>query len=79
MDYLTLLLSPILSNLLGLPPDAIGALLMGFLRKDLATAMLAPLNLTAQQLTVACTFLAVSFPCITPSPFCSRNWESRTC
>jgi ferrous iron transport protein B len=26
--------------------------------------MLAPLNLTAQQLTVASTFLAVSFPCI---------------
>jgi ferrous iron transport protein B len=37
---------------------------MGFLRKDLATAMLAPLQLTAQQLTVASTFLAVSFPCI---------------
>lgn len=64
MDYLTILLSPILSQLLGLPSDAIGALIMGFLRKDLATAMLAPLQLTAQQLTVASTFLAVSFPCI---------------
>ncbi|MEN6328829.1 MAG: ferrous iron transporter B [Methanobacteriaceae archaeon] len=64
MDYLTLLLSPILSQLLGLPSDAIGALIMGFLRKDLATAMLAPLGLTAQQLTVASTFLAVSFPCV---------------
>ena len=64
MDFLTILVSPILSNLLGLPDDAIGALIMGFLRKDLATAMLAPLNLTAQQLTVATTFLAVSFPCI---------------
>ena len=64
MDYLTILVSPLLSNLLGLPDDAIGALIMGFLRKDLATAMLAPLNLTAQQLTVATTFLAVSFPCV---------------
>ncbi|HMK54271.1 MAG TPA: ferrous iron transporter B [Methanobacteriaceae archaeon] len=64
MDFLTWILSPILSQLLGLPPDAIGALIMGFLRKDLATAMLAPLHLTAQQLTVASTFLAVSFPCI---------------
>ncbi|MDD1763880.1 MAG: hypothetical protein LUQ70_04085 [Methanobacteriaceae archaeon] len=64
MDYLTILLSPILSQLLGLPSDAIGALIMGFLRKELATAMLAPLNLTAQQLTVASTFLAVSFPCV---------------
>jgi len=64
MDYLTILLSPILSQLLGLPSDAIGALIMGFLRKELATAMLAPLNLTVQQLTVASTFLAVSFPCV---------------
>lgn len=64
MDYLTWILSPVLSTLLGLPSDAIGALIMGFLRKDLATAMLAPLNLTAQQLTVASIFLAVSFPCI---------------
>ncbi|MDP3066602.1 MAG: ferrous iron transporter B [Methanobacteriaceae archaeon] len=64
MEYLTWILSPVLSTLLGLPSDAIGALIMGFLRKDLATAMLAPLNLTAQQLTVSSTFLAVSFPCI---------------
>ncbi|MGC9516325.1 MAG: FeoB small GTPase domain-containing protein [Methanomicrobiales archaeon] len=64
MDLLTNLLSPIISTMLGLPNDAVGALLLGFLRKDLATAMLAPLNLTANQLVVACTVLAVSFPCI---------------
>ena len=64
MDALTNLLAPIISNLLGLPKDAVGALLLGFLRKDLATAMLAPLKLTANQLVVASTVLAVSFPCI---------------
>jgi ferrous iron transport protein B len=64
MDFLTVILTPIMSKLLGLPPDAIGALVMGFLRKDLATAMLAPLNLSIKQLVVASTFLAVTFPCI---------------
>jgi ferrous iron transport protein B len=64
MNFVTVILSPILSTMLGLPPDAIGALVMGFLRKDLATAMLAPLNLTIKQLVVASTFLAVTFPCI---------------
>jgi ferrous iron transport protein B len=64
MGFLTTLLSPILSQWLGLPPDAIGALIMGFLRKDLATAMLAPLNLTIKQLVVASTFLAITFPCV---------------
>lgn len=64
MNILISLFSPILSNLFGLPNEAIGALIMGFLRKDLATAMLAPMHLTANQLVVATTVLAVSFPCI---------------
>lgn len=64
MDVIIAALSPVLSNLFGLPSDAIGALVMGLLRKDLATAMLAPLNLGINQLVVASTVLAVSFPCI---------------
>ncbi|KAF5073498.1 Fe(2+) transporter FeoB [anaerobic digester metagenome] len=64
MNVIIAALSPVLSNLFGLPNDAIGALVMGLLRKDLATAMLAPLNLGINQLVVASTVLAVSFPCI---------------
>jgi len=64
MTALTNLLAPIISTMLGLPNDAVGALLLGFLRKDIATAMLAPLHLSPSQLVVACTVLAVSFPCI---------------
>jgi ferrous iron transport protein B len=64
MNFLITIFSPILSNLFGLPNEAIGALVMGFLRKDLATAMLAPMHLTANQLVVASTVLALSFPCI---------------
>jgi len=64
MNVLITIFSPILSNLFGLPNEAIGAIIMGFLRKDLATAMLAPMQLTANQLVVASTVLALSFPCI---------------
>ncbi|WP_286243203.1 nucleoside recognition domain-containing protein [Methanobacterium ferruginis] len=64
MSALSNLLAPIMSQMLGLPNQAIDALIMGFLRKDLATAMLAPLNLSPTQLVVACTVLASSFPCI---------------
>lgn len=64
MSALSSLLAPVMSQMLGLPNQAIDALIMGFLRKDLATAMLAPLNLTPGQLVVACTVLASSFPCI---------------
>lgn len=64
MSALSNLLAPIMTQMLGLPSQAIDALIMGFLRKDLATAMLAPLNLSPEQLVVACTVLASSFPCI---------------
>lgn len=61
---LTRLLGPFLNKIFGLPRSAVSALLMGFLRKDLAMGLLAPLELTAKQLVVASTILAVYFPCI---------------
>jgi ferrous iron transport protein B len=57
-------LAPVITNLMGLPASVVVALVMGFLRKDVAVGMLAPLGLTAKQLTVANTVLAVYFPCI---------------
>ena len=48
----------------GLPGEASGALIMGFLRKDLAVGMLMPLGLTFHQLVVASMMLAMFFPCI---------------
>ena len=63
-EVMTNVLGPIIQNIFGLPREAISALLMGFLRKDLAMGMLAPLGLTAKQLVVASTILAVYFPCI---------------
>ena len=34
------------------------------LRKDIAMGMLAPLSLTAKQLVISSTVLAMSFPCV---------------
>ena len=48
----------------GLPKETISAMLIGFLRKDVAIGMLAPLNLTTKQLITACTILAIYFPCM---------------
>ncbi|MDI6637720.1 MAG: ferrous iron transporter B [Bacillota bacterium] len=63
MDVASRLLAPVLSGLLGLPPDAAVALLMGFLRKDVAVGMLGPLGLNARQLAVASVVLTAYFPC----------------
>jgi len=56
--------APVFVSLFGLPKEAVGALIIGFLRKDLAIGMLIPLNLDLHQLIVACVVLAIYFPCI---------------
>jgi len=56
--------APVVSRLLGLPKDAVVALVIGFLRKDVAVGMLAPLGLSNKQLVVGCVVLAMFFPCI---------------
>ncbi len=56
--------APVVTGLLGLPKEAVVALVIGFLRKDVAVGMLAPLALTAGQLVVGSVVLAMFFPCI---------------
>ena len=58
------LVGPLISKLFGLPFEAVSALIVGFLRKDLAVGMLAPLGLTMKQLIIASVVLTMSFPCI---------------
>ena len=55
---------PIVTRVLGLPKEAVGALIIGFLRKDVAVGMLIPLGLSANQLVVASVVLAMYFPCV---------------
>ncbi|HID10851.1 MAG TPA: ferrous iron transporter B [Candidatus Latescibacteria bacterium] len=64
IDFLGKLLSPVLTTILGLPPEAVGALIVGFLRKDVAVGMLAPLGLSFKQLIVASVVLCTYFPCV---------------
>ncbi len=56
--------APVITNLLGLPKEAVAAIVVGFLRKDVALGMLAPLALTAKQLVVSSVVMAMFFPCI---------------
>jgi ferrous iron transport protein B len=56
--------SPVITGILGLPEDAVGALIIGFLRKDVAVGMLLPLGLNLGQLVVASVVLTMYFPCV---------------
>ncbi len=64
IDFFGSFFSPIINKLWGLPEEAIGALIIGFLRKDVAVGMLRPLSLSLKQLIVGSTILAIYFPCI---------------
>ena len=56
--------APFISGVFGLPKEAVVAIVVGFLRKDVAIGLLAPLSLTAGQLVIGCVVLTMFFPCI---------------
>lgn len=56
--------APLIKGLLGLPKEAITAIIIGFLRKDVAVGMLIPLSLTIKQLIISSVVLSMFFPCI---------------
>ncbi len=63
-EYLAPYTKVIITKVWGLPETTIIPLIIGILRKDVAVAMLGPLNLTAKQLVIGSTILAIFFPCI---------------
>jgi len=64
LEWIGTVFAPLTAGLLGLPKEATTALVMGFLRKDLAVGMLIPLGMTPEQLVIAVTMLAMYFPCV---------------
>jgi len=69
--------APVLTGLWGLPKETITALVVGFLRKDVAMGMLAPLALTAKQLVISSTVLAMLFPCVATFVILARELGGR--
>ncbi len=64
IDLLGRVAAPLVTRILGLPIEAVGALIIGFLRKDVAVGMLAPLGLSLKQLVISSVVLAMYFPCV---------------
>jgi ferrous iron transport protein B len=72
-DFIANITAPVVSGLLGLPKETVVALAIGFVRKDVAVGMLAPLGLTPQQLVISSTVLAMLFPCVATFAILSRE------
>ncbi|WP_438318985.1 FeoB small GTPase domain-containing protein [Candidatus Caldatribacterium sp. SIUC1] len=56
--------SPWLSRVLGLPPEAILVIALGVLRKYMAMGLLLPLGLSVKQLIIASVVISLFFPCV---------------
>ena len=56
--------SPWLSRMLGLPPEAILVIALGILRKYMAMGLLLPLGLSVKQLVIASVVISLFFPCV---------------
>ena len=76
-DVLANITAPVVSGLLGLPKETVVPLAMGFLRKDVAVGMLAPLALSAKQLVISSTVLAMLFPCVATFVIMARELGTR--
>ncbi|MBC8274798.1 MAG: ferrous iron transporter B [Chloroflexi bacterium] len=76
-DFIANIAAPVLTGLLGLPKETVVALSIGFLRKDIAVGMLAPLGLTAKQLVISTTVLAMVFPCVATFVILTRELGAR--
>jgi ferrous iron transport protein B len=55
---------PAVTGLLGLPAETVSVMTLGFLRKDISIAMLAPFHLAPGSLVVGCVFLSLYLPCL---------------
>ncbi|MDZ7860750.1 MAG: ferrous iron transporter B [Candidatus Krumholzibacteriota bacterium] len=63
IQFIGKIFNPLVSGIFGLPDGAVAGLVVGFLRKDVAVGMLAPLDLTVKQLITASVVLTMYFPC----------------
>ena len=64
IEFVGELTKPLIMGIMGLPADTVGALIVGFLRKDVAVGMLVPLGLTMKEMIIASVILTMYFPCI---------------
>ncbi|MBI4801058.1 MAG: fused ferrous iron transport protein A/B [Elusimicrobia bacterium] len=55
---------PAVAGLLGLPPETVSVMTLGFLRKDISIAMLAPFSLAPGAIVTASVFLSLYLPCL---------------
>jgi ferrous iron transport protein B len=69
---------PAVTGLLGLPAETVSVMTLGFLRKDVSIAMLAPFSLSPGSIVVASVFLSLYLPCMASFMVAVRELGARS-
>jgi len=64
IDWLGTQLAPLLTVWFGVPKETVGALIVAFLRKDLAVAQLSAIEMTEYQMMTSVVLVTIYFPCV---------------
>lgn len=78
IGFITKAIQAPVAFLFGLPAELAPIMLLGFLRKDVSIALLAPLALSGRQFLVAAVFLSLYTPCISAFFTLIRETGTRT-
>ncbi|MBN1794538.1 MAG: fused ferrous iron transport protein A/B [Candidatus Omnitrophica bacterium] len=67
LEWIARIFTPVTVKLFGLPGEVTSIMILGFLRKDISIALLAPFDLSLKQLIVSCVFMVLYLPCMATS------------
>jgi ferrous iron transport protein B len=77
MDAIANFLEGFLAAVFGVPSGVSSALVVGFLRKDLAIGLLEPVGMTTYQMFTSVVLLSIYFPCLATFAMLLKelNWK----
>lgn len=78
LDYLAVRLEPLVSGWLGLPREAVIALILGIVRREMAAAPLLALNLSGLQIFTGAAVALLYLPCISVFAVLTKEFKLKT-
>ena len=77
LDFLAVQLEPLVSGWLGMPREAVIALILGVVRREMAAAPLLALDLTGLQIFVGATVALLYLPCISVFGVLTKEFKTK--
>ncbi|NLL18934.1 MAG: ferrous iron transporter B, partial [Clostridia bacterium] len=78
LDFLAVYLEPLISGWLGLPKEAVIALVLGIVRREMAAAPLLALDLNSLQIFVGATVALLYLPCLSVFGILAKEFNTKT-